>query len=91
MIATELAMITCRELTEFLDDYVSGALPPERRAVFDSHMSGCPDCRNYLASYRATVRLVKGAADATPADVPPGLIRAVMAARASGGRDARAS
>ena len=77
----ERAMLTCRELTEFLDDYIDGALAADRRAVFDGHLAVCPDCRNYLASYRATVRLVKAAREAPMQGVPEELIRAVVAAR----------
>jgi anti-sigma factor RsiW len=81
-------MMTCRELTEFLDDYVAGALAAERRAVFDGHLAVCPDCRNYLASYRRTIGLVKRAEQGVPRDVPEALVRAVLAARESGkGRD----
>ena len=78
-------MLTCRELTEFLDDYVAGALKEGRRAVFEGHLAVCPDCRNYLASYRATVRLVKAARDTGIAGVPEGLVKAVLAAREAHG------
>jgi anti-sigma factor RsiW len=77
-------MITCRELTEFLDDYVAGALAGERRAVFEGHLAACPDCRNFLASYRRTIGLVKRTGEAIPRDVPEGLVRAVLAAREGG-------
>jgi anti-sigma factor RsiW len=77
----ERAMLTCRELTEFLDDYIADVLAADRRAVFDRHLAVCPDCRNYLASYQATVRLVKVAGEATMQGVPDGLIKAVTAAR----------
>ena len=76
----ERAMLTCRELTEFLDDYFAGALAADRRAVFDRHLAVCPDCRNYLASYRATVRLVKAAGEVAMQGVPEGLVKAVVAA-----------
>jgi predicted anti-sigma-YlaC factor YlaD len=77
-------MITCRELTNFLDDYLAGTLAAERRAVFDAHLSVCPDCRNYLASYRWTVGLVKRTVRDVPRDVPEELVRAVLAARDAG-------
>lgn len=74
-------MLTCRELTEFLDDYLAGALAADRRAVFERHLAVCPDCRNYLASYRTTVRLVKAAGEVAMQGVPEGLVKAVVAAR----------
>lgn len=79
----ERVMMTCRELTEFLDDYVAGALATERRAVFEEHLAVCPDCRNYLASYQRTMGLVKRTEEAVPRDVPDKLVRAVLSARES--------
>jgi anti-sigma factor RsiW len=77
--------MTCREFAEFLDDYLSGALPPSRRSLFDEHLHACPDCRNYLDSYRQTVQLEKAAfcepEGPVPQDVPEALVRAILAAR----------
>jgi anti-sigma factor RsiW len=80
--------MTCRELIDFLDDYLAGDLPADQRTAFDRHLSLCVDCRNYLASYKDTIRLGKSAfaADAppmdrdVPADVPDGLLKAILAA-----------
>ena len=51
--------MTCRELTEFLIDYVDGTLSPDERARFDGHLARCPDCVTYLRNYEATIRLGK--------------------------------
>ena len=74
-------MITCRELTEFLDDYVAGALAASRRTLFDAHLAVCPDCRNYLASYRQAVEMVATTRHLEPTGVPEELVKAVMAVR----------
>jgi anti-sigma factor RsiW len=79
--------VTCRELTDFIADYLSGELTPTSKDEFDSHLGLCPNCRQYLADYQATVRLGKKAfvddgAD-VPADVPEDLVRAILAARRS--------
>ena len=79
-------MIICRELTEFLDDYLGGELEAARRSVFEEHLAVCVDCRNYLESYRATMRLAKWAGRDVPEDVPADLIKAVVAARDAGAR-----
>ncbi|MFM9996866.1 MAG: anti-sigma factor family protein [Phycisphaerales bacterium] len=80
--------ISCRELSEFLMDYVDGALPPDRQREFDRHLAVCPSCVVYLDSYKATIRLGKDAFAATdePATrvAPEGLVRAVREARKSG-------
>jgi anti-sigma factor RsiW len=77
-------VLSCRELIDFLAAYLDGELAPERRRSFDSHLSGCPSCVDYLASYRETIRLGKMACApdaALPADVPAELIDAIIAAR----------
>jgi anti-sigma factor RsiW len=77
-------LLTCRELIDFLAAYLDGELAPEARADFDRHLSLCPSCADYLASYRETVRLGKQACEPDaelPADVPPELIDAILAAR----------
>jgi anti-sigma factor RsiW len=76
--------MTCRELVEFLMDYLDGVLPEPERSCFEEHLGECPDCIAYLASYREAVRLGKEACttgDAIPAEVPEDLVRAVLAAR----------
>lgn len=75
-------MITCREIFDALDEYVAGEMSAARRAVFDQHLAACPDCVEYLESYRRTIQLGKAAfvGGAAPAGVPEGLVRAVLAA-----------
>jgi anti-sigma factor RsiW len=77
--------MTCRELVDFLADYVAGDLPSTERAPFDAHLAACPECVAYLESYEATIKLGKSAFcdadDALPDDVPEGLMRAILAAR----------
>ncbi len=77
--------LSCRELVRFLNDYLDGELPPGRSAVFDRHLSICPDCRAYLHSYQQTmawsVAAFASGAGSLPASLPEELIRAVLAAR----------
>ena len=47
--------MTCRELSEFLDDYLEGGLALDVRATFEHHLRLCPNCACYLASYRQTI------------------------------------
>ena len=79
--------MTCREVAEFLMDYVSGELPDAVRRDFDHHLSLCPDCRHYLAAYTTSVELGRQALhdedmSAVRAGVPEDLIKAILAARA---------
>ena len=72
--------ITCRELIDFLDDYIDGQLEPESRESFERHLRVCPSCRAYLASYRDTISLARGIVDDVPIeDIPPELLTTVLA------------
>ena len=73
--------MNCREFIEFLDGYFDGTLPESERAEFDRHLAECPFCRDYLATYRETVRLGQGAAEEPLPEPPEELIRAILAAR----------
>jgi anti-sigma factor RsiW len=72
---------TCKELIDFLDDYVAGELPSDRHTRFDRHLRFCPSCRAYLASYRETISTARLAAPPHPAieDVPPELLTLILA------------
>ncbi|MBI5361763.1 MAG: zf-HC2 domain-containing protein [Planctomycetes bacterium] len=48
--------ITCREVAE-LYEYIENTLPPEKRAIFERHFAVCIECKNYLETYRATMRM----------------------------------
>lgn len=76
--------LTCRELIDFLDDYVADALPDPQRALFDDHLGRCAACVRYLHGYEGTLRAVAiahAADSAPPADVPAELVSAILAAR----------
>jgi anti-sigma factor RsiW len=74
--------LTCRELVEFLADYVAGDLAADGRAVFEAHLVDCAECLAYLRSYRSAVRAARDIGqvhpDDPPADVPDALVRAVL-------------
>ena len=65
--------MTCREATEFLSDYVVGELAAEPLALFEQHLSRCPNCRAFLDQFRTTIR-----AGATSYEVSDADARTVM-------------
>jgi anti-sigma factor RsiW len=75
----------CRELADFLFEYVSGELASERREHFEFHLTKCTNCHEYLVQYQMTIRCGKIAcdemSDELPADIPEALVKAVLAAR----------
>ena len=77
--------MTCQQVAQFLIDYVTGELPAQQRDVFERHLAGCRDCRNYLDSYRKTIALERAAFAPTTgagagADIPEALVQAVLSA-----------
>jgi len=76
--------LNCRELIEFLSGYLDDELAPEERAAFERHLAQCPYCRDYLATYRATIHLGKRAHSAEVEileEVPTEIVDAILAAR----------
>ena len=57
-----LSAKTCQELTELISDYLADKLEPSLKREFEKHLSICPDCVNFLNTYKKTVS-VTGALD----------------------------
>ena len=82
---------TCREVIDFLADYVNGELPPRVRAHFETHLLQCPACAAYVRSYDEALRLARGSGGVLeqqllPEDVPEELVTAILASTAGAGR-----
>ncbi len=71
--------MTCREADDFLAGYFDGTLTPEIRAAFERHLEACANCRAYLATYAATVRMTRRASAEDPPAMPDDLIEAIVA------------
>jgi anti-sigma factor RsiW len=82
---SDTSYITCRELIDFIADYLDGTIPEGSRHEFDGHLAVCPSCVAYLDGYRRTIQLGKAAlqpSDRPATDVAPEwLVRAVRSAR----------
>ena len=53
-----LDAMDCNELVELVTAYLDDALDQETRARFESHLSDCDGCENYLQQFRETLRTV---------------------------------
>lgn len=77
--------INCKELCEFLSQYMEGDLPPARKASFDAHIRGCGPCRAYMHQLEQIVKLSKQCLCSGPKPPPPpeDLVKAVLSAIAA--------
>ncbi len=79
--------MTCRELADFIADYLTNALDPDVRARFDHHLARCRNCRQYLANYSTLLDLEREAFeedwDQLPDDLREQLVQAIIAARSA--------
>jgi anti-sigma factor RsiW len=53
--------MTCREGVGRLMDYLEGVVGVREKRAIDRHVSGCPRCRGFVASYVETPRLLRAA------------------------------
>lgn len=67
-------MLTCRELTELVTDYVEGRLSFLDRLRFQMHLGMCRSCRAYLRQLKQTIRAL---GELPPESIPPDVQRAL--------------
>ena len=65
---TEIAEMTCQELTELVNAYLEGALPESDQARFEEHLDICSGCRAYLDQMRRTISMTGTLRDNTLPD-----------------------
>jgi anti-sigma factor RsiW len=75
--------MTCRELADFLTEYLDGSLPAPLRSAFEAHLANCPECVRYLRSFEMSVALCRSAREPLVEEAPPELIEAIIDASRS--------
>lgn len=89
---TQRPFITCRQLIDFIADYIDGALDEVALSDFERHLANCRSCRAYLETYRQTTRLARllldhhEIGDEKVEDVPEELIQTILARTAEESR-----
>ena len=74
--------ITCKQLIEFIADYVDGQLDEVSKSDFERHLAICKSCQAYLAMYRQAVSAARAlASDERLDDIPDELVRSILARR----------
>ncbi len=71
--------MNCREVSEFLREFVAGELPAEVVEEFDVHVGKCQTCVEFMNQYRATIAVSRAAFE-EPCDVPDELVDAILKA-----------
>jgi hypothetical protein len=46
---------TCKQMTDLIFDYLNDKLSPTVKRDFQQHLKICPDCVNFLSTYKKTV------------------------------------
>ena len=54
--------MSCRQVVGLVTEYIEGALSDADRRRFEAHIAGCPNCTEYLAEMRTTLRRDENAA-----------------------------
>ena len=71
--------MNCREMMDFLYDYVEDELPGCQKRRFETHLAECPECVSYLAAYRTTIGLAQASIKPTLPAMPEDLAQAILA------------
>lgn len=59
---------TCKRMTDLVFDYLNDKLSPKVKQDFQRHLRICPDCVNFLNTYKKTVSVARSI---RPEEVPP--------------------
>jgi anti-sigma factor RsiW len=78
-------MMSCREMVDFLADYLDGNLPADQLETFEKHLNKCEPCEHYLDTYKDCIRIARECmCDQTECEEPPAeLMQAILKARKS--------
>jgi hypothetical protein len=63
-----LSATTCKQIAELMADYLNDKLRPKVKEDFQKHLNLCPDCVNFLNTYKKTVQ---SAATLRAEEIPP--------------------
>jgi hypothetical protein len=53
------ANVSCKSITDLIWKYVSNRLGPKLGLEFEQHLRLCPDCVNFINTYKKTVSLAR--------------------------------
>jgi hypothetical protein len=59
---------TCKQMTDLVFDYLNDKLSSSMKRDFEQHLKICPDCVNFLKTYKKTVSVTRSV---RPEEIPP--------------------
>jgi len=59
---------TCKQITDLVFDYLNDRLGPSIKRDFEQHLRICPDCVNFLNTYKKTLSVTRSI---RPEEIPP--------------------
>lgn len=59
---------TCKQMTDLVFNYLNDKLSPHVKRDFQQHLQICPDCVNFLNTYKKTVSVTRSV---RPDEIPP--------------------
>jgi hypothetical protein len=59
---------TCKQMTDLVFNYLNDKLSPNVKRDFQQHLQICPDCVNFLNTYKKTVSVTRSI---RPEEIPP--------------------
>ena len=59
---------TCKQMTDLVFNYLNDKLSPNVKRDFQQHLQICPDCVNFLDTYKKTVSVTRSI---RPEEIPP--------------------
>lgn len=68
-------MLTCRQMTDLVTEYIEGTMPLAQRLRFQLHVGLCRRCRRYLSQMRMTIRSLRLLRPAVIPEPPVELLR----------------
>ena len=66
---------TCRQMTDLVLAYLTDKLGVGAKREFERHLAICPDCVNFLKTYKKTVAATKSV---KPTDIPANVRNNIM-------------
>jgi len=71
----------CRDMVEYLSEYLDGELDASLQEIIDKHRGNCPPCQAFIRTLSRTVEAVRSQpSEPLPEELKQALVRAIRGA-----------